>query len=227
MPSSGSTSAISFRDRSAEAKVAQAGGQNVGWGGVFLDADNDGWVDLFRANGNDHHLFGEQSLVLRNRGDGTFEDVSRAAGDAFLRKVVGRSAAVADLWNDGRLSVVMQTVDGGPVLLRGRGAEPGHWLGLDLHGTAASPSGPRTLRPSVGARVKVVAASGAQVDEVRAGSGYLSCSDPRLHFGLGKDASAVRLEIRWPSGDVQTIENVAVDQMLRVDEPQRADGQAR
>ncbi len=217
----GKAGPVTFRDRSAEARIAEAGGQNVGWGGVFLDADLDGWPDLFRSNGNDHHLFGEQSLFARNRGDGTFEDVSRGAGEFFMRKMVGRGAAVADLWDDGNLSVVVQTVDGAPVLLRNRGGTGNHWIAFDLQG-APGAGGPRkSARQPVGARVTVTTASGTQVDEVRAGSGYLSTSDPRPHFGLGRETTGIRVEIRWPSGARQTLspDQVTPDRVIRVSEP--------
>jgi len=210
---------VAFRDRSAEAHVAQAGGQSVGWSGIFLDADDDGWVDLFRSSGNDHHLFGEPSMCLRNRGDGTFEDVSRGAGDFFMRKAVGRGAALADLDGDGGLDVVMQTVGGAPVLLRNRRPAAHHWIAFDLHGDPALGLRHKSTRAAIGARVRVKGASGTQLDEVRAGSGYLSSCDPRPHFGLGKDASAVEVEILWPSGTRQTLSKVTPDRIVRVDEP--------
>jgi len=223
----GAKATVAFRDRSAETRIAQAGGQSVGWGGLFLDADDDGWVDLFRSSGNDHHLFGEQSVLLRNRGDGTFEDVSRETGEFFLRKAVGRSAAVLDLDADGALDVVMQTVGGPPVLLRNRSRAGNHWIAFDLRGDATTGVGPRSTRSAIGARVRVTTASGTQLDEVRAGSGYLSTSDPRPHFGLGKDAQGVEVEILWPSGTRQTLSNVAPDRIVRVDEPPRAQADVR
>ncbi len=218
----GDRAMATFRDRSAEAHVAEAGGQSVGWGGLFLDADDDGWVDLFRSSGNDHHLFGEQSMCLRNRGDGTFEDVSRGAGEFFLRKAVGRSAAAADLDDDGDVDVVMQTVGGPPVLLRNARAAGNHWIAFDLRGDPARGLAHKSTRAAIGARIRVTTASGTQLDEVRAGSGYLSCSDPRPHFGLGRDATVADVEILWPSGTRQTLHRLAVDRVVRVEEPDPA-----
>ncbi len=212
----GTAATVAFRDRSAEARVAGTAAQNVGWGGLFLDADDDGWPDLFRSNGDDHHLFAEQSTLLANRGGGTFADVSREAGDFFLSKRVGRGAAVADLWNEGKQSIVMQTADGSPVLLRNRRPDGPHWLQLDLQGDPKAGPKAKSTRAAVGARVLVTGASGVETDEVRAGSGYLSTSDPRLHFGLGADAGPVKVEVVWPSGARQTIPGVAVDRIVKV-----------
>ena len=222
----GSAAAV-FRDRSAQAHVAQAGGQSVGWGGVFLDADNDGWPDLFRSSGNDHHLFGEASMCLHNRGDGTFEDVSRTAGEFFLRKYVGRAATTVDLDGDGGMDLVMTTVDAAPVLLRNRGGEGRHWIAFELVGDPSRGGARKSTRSAIGARVRVTSASGTSFDEVRAGSGYLSSADPRPHFGLGADAGPVSVEIRWPSGTRQNLTAVAPDRIVRVEEPARAPSEER
>lgn len=207
---------VAFRDRSAEARVAESGAQNVGWGGIFLDADDDGWPDLFRCNGDDHHLFAEQSLLLRNRGDGTFADVSLEAGPFFRTKCVGRGAAVADLWNEGKSSLVLQTALGPPAVLKNRSDTGTHWVTIALVGDPRAGTDRRSTRSAVGARVTVTTASGKQIDEARAGSGYLSTFDPRLHFGLGPDAGPVTVEILWPSGARQALSGVAVDRILRV-----------
>ena len=158
-------------------------------------------------------------MCLRNRGDGTFEDVSRAAGEFFLRKAVGRGAAAGDLDGDGDVDVVMTTVGGRPVVLRNRRDPSRHWIAFDLRGDPSLGLARKSTRAAIGARVQVRNASGAQLDEVRAGSGYLSTSDPRPHFGLGADATPVDVEILWPSGTRQTLTKVAPDRVVHVDEP--------
>ena len=208
---------VTFRDRSAETGLAEAGGQSVGWSGHFLDADLDGRLDLVRTAGNDHHLFGEPLFLLRNRGDRAFEDVSRTAGPVFSRKLVARGAATAGLWNDGRLGLVVTMADGPAVVLRDTSTTGNHALALALVGRPSAGAGPKSTRAAVGARVRVTTPERTQTFEVRAGEGYLSSSDPRVHVGLGAATSAT-VEVRWPSGRVQTL-TCEAGRVHRVEEP--------
>jgi enediyne biosynthesis protein E4 len=194
-----------------------------GWGTKFLDYDNDGWKDLFVAQG--HVLdqvqleqpdvrYLEPMLMLRNC-KGRFADVSAQSGQPFLVPRAGRGAAVGDLDNDGRLEIVVNCNDEPAVVLHSEGGPPNHWLIVDTRGTVSN-------RDGIGTVIRVVSESGAeQYGTVNTAGSYLSASDKRVHFGLGADRRIRLLELTWPSGSVQRIEDIAADQVLRVQEPQR------
>ncbi|MGH9751134.1 MAG: CRTAC1 family protein, partial [Candidatus Polarisedimenticolia bacterium] len=198
-----------FLDVSMALGVGAATFPTLGWGTGFLDHDNDGDLDLFVANG---HVFPmidraglgttwkQKNLLLRNDG-GRFTDVSAASGPGFEELHSARGAAFGDLDDDGDLDVVVNNIDEPPALLRNDGGNGGSWIALRLRG--APPN-----RTAVGARAVVIAGGLRQTAEVRAGSSHNSCSDPRLHFGLGKAARADRVEIRWRSGRTQVLENL-------------------
>jgi enediyne biosynthesis protein E4 len=184
----------------------------VGWGGAFLDMDNDGDPDLFIANGDAFKLEGDYGLLLENQGQGKFADASVKGGTFFRQKVNGRGNAVLDFDNDGRLDMVITALADRPFLLHNRCPSKNHWLKLALEGT-------RSNRSGYGALISVTAGGRKLRSEAMCSTGFLSQGDPRPHFGLGAQARVEQVEIRWPSGCLQTLTNVASDQILKVREP--------
>jgi enediyne biosynthesis protein E4 len=177
--------------------------------------------DLLSAQGHDLDTvelnypqlhYKEPLLLAKNMGKGTFTDVSSQSGDIFKERWVGRGMAVGDLKNDGKLDAVVTTNGGPAYVLRNETATQNHWLTLLLVGHKSN-------RDAIGAEVKVTTPHGAQYWTVSTAGSYLSSNDKRAHFGLGADASASAIEIRWPSGILQTLQNVAGDRVMKVDEP--------
>jgi hypothetical protein len=192
----------------------------LGWGTGFVDLDNDGWKDLFFVHGHVypevdvHHLderYAQRNLVFRNRGDGTFGDVTAAAGAAMAQKRVGRGAAFGDYDNDGRVDVVITNVNDGVVLLHNESPPDNNWLTLKLVGH-------RSNRDGIGARITAQLGSTKLVHEIHGGGSYLSQSDLRAHFGLGKAEVVPSLEIRWPSGTIDRVDRVRANQFVVVEE---------
>ena len=191
-----------------------------GWGIRFLDCDLDGWKDLLIAQGHDLDTiqltfpnlhYREPMLLARNNGK-EFVDVSASAGSIFQQAWVGRGLAIGDIDNDGRLDAVVTTNDGPAYVLHNETPAHNHWLILQLRGHTSN-------RDAIGAVVKVVTPQGAQFATVTTAGSYLSSSDKRLHLGLGMETSVKSLEIRWPSGLRQVLENVRADQIVQIDEP--------
>jgi len=191
-----------------------------GWGVRLLDYDNDGRKDLLIAQGHDldtieltfpNLRYREPMLLAHNTGHG-FAEVSAEAGSVFREAWVGRGMAVGDIDNDGRLDAVVTTNDGPLYVLRNETVTTNHWLILNLVGHKSD-------RDAIGAEVQVLTAKGLQMATVTTAGSYLSSSDKRVHFGLGKESVVQTIEIRWPSGICQTLKNVSGDQILRVDEP--------
>ena len=190
-----------------------------GWSLHFVDYDNAGRKDLLIAQGHDldtveksypHLRYREPMMLLRNVG-GRFVDVSSMSGNVFHEAWVGRGMAIGDIDNDGRIDAVVST-NGGPVhVLHNETPTSNHWLTLKLVGHKSN-------RDGIGAVIKVTTAEGSQWVTVSSGGGYLSSNDLRAHFGLGSEARAQRVEICWPSGIVQTFQDLAGDRILRVDE---------
>ena len=204
-----------FIDTTADAGIARVAGQYVGWGDAFLDFDNDGWKDLFIVNGGLHWLIPMEDSLLHNNGNGTFTDISDESGSYFRTKKVGRGACFADYDNDGYIDAFIVVLGGKGILLHAKppvGSARNHWLTLKLTGTKSN-------RDGFGARIEAVAGDLRQMVENVPQSGYLSQHDPRPHFGLGSHTQVDRLTIHWPSGTVQTLENVKADQILQVTEP--------
>ena len=194
--------------------------QYLGWGTMFFDFDNDGWPDLILANGHvypevdKYHLgsnYPEPKVLYRNNGNGTFTDISAEAGPGINAVASSRGLAVGDLWNDGRLAVVITNMNAKPSLLVNDVHSSNHWLALKLIGT-------RSNRDAIGARITVKAGKRIWVDEVRSGSSYNSSSDMRAHFGLGAIAKIDSLQIRWPSGLVETFADIKPDAINTVKE---------
>jgi hypothetical protein len=194
----------------------------LGFGAAFLDFDNDGWKDIFLANGHVYaqlagrklHLTYEQPRILyQNTGKARFVDVSAKSGPGITASHVGRGCAFGDLDNDGDLEIVVNNQDAAPSVLRNDGGNRNNSLSIKCVGT-------RSNRSAIGARVRVTAAGRDQIDEVMSGSSYYSHNDLRLHFGLGAAANVDRIEIRWPSGASETLKNVAANQFITVREGQ-------
>lgn len=195
-----------------------------GWSVRFFDYDNDGWKDLLIAQGHDLDTieksfpqlrYKEPLMLVRNTGK-KFVNVSEISSEVFHEAWVGRGMAIGDIDNDGRIDVVVST-NGGPAhLLHNITETNNHWITLRLIGHKSN-------RDAIGARVKIVTAQGSQWGTVTTSSGYLSASDPRLHFGLGPDTQVQRIEICWPSGIQQILTNEQSDRQLTVEEPANSD----
>ena len=203
----------SFTDVSYAAGIAHSTWPYVGWGDAFVDLDNSGWPDLFLVNGHVYpqvdsaHLlskYREPKLLFQNQRDGTFKDVSKLAGEAIQIPQVSRGLAVGDLFNDGREDLVIENLEGGPMILRPESAPRNHWISFQFAGTKSN-------RLALNTRVHVFAGDLAQMDEVRSGGSYMSQNDLRLHFGLGEHRQADRVEITWPAGESETFTNLAAD----------------
>jgi enediyne biosynthesis protein E4 len=209
----------SFRDVTNQSGVGGATLAFAGWSTRFFDYDNDGWKDLFVAQSHvmdtiektaPNLRYMQPPLLLRNQA-GHFNRVS--PGEAFRKEWAGRGAAFGDLDNDGDVDVVVSNAGQYAYVLRNDGGNRNQWLGIATNGTKSN-------RDGIGARVKVMSASGlTQYFTVNTAVGYLSASDKRLIVGLGSDATAKLVEIRWPSGTIQRLENVKAGQFLRVTEP--------
>jgi enediyne biosynthesis protein E4 len=186
----------------------------------FLDYDNDGWTDVCQANGamlDNIHLYHtevtykEPMLMFRNLGHGKFEKVSEQLGSDFVRPSAGRGLAAADFDNDGDLDLAVNNRGEYPELLRNDGGNANHWLEVFLIGTKSN-------RDGVGATLKLTSEGFVQTKQREGGAGYMSASDPRIHFGLGQRRLIESLEITWPSGTVEKFTNVPIDQIITVKE---------
>jgi hypothetical protein len=183
----------------------------VGWGTGFFDLDNDGWLDIFIANGHVYPQmdtisggtpFRQPMQLFHNKRNGTFENVSKVL--AGIPDESRRGVAFGDLNNDGNVDIVVLNIDGPPTLLINQGGNSNHRVLFKLVGTKSN-------KMAIGARVTVTAGKLVQFDEIRAGGSYLSQNDPRLHFGLGAEATMDQVEIRWPNGNVETLKDVPAD----------------
>jgi enediyne biosynthesis protein E4 len=208
----------SFRYTSPGAKIVQLSEHFSGWSNGFVDYDNDGWKDIFSANGDVDNLIPsseQHDTMFENEGGKAFIDVSREMGEDFLRIGYQRGSAFADLNNDGFMDLVVTSLNQKPRILLNSADNGNHWLLMKLVGH-------RTNRDAIGAKVKVTTASGRTFyNHVTGSVGFLSTSDLRLHFGLGSDTVATTIEIHWPSGVVQTIRDIPGDKILKVDEPDK------
>ncbi|MCL4178041.1 MAG: VCBS repeat-containing protein [Verrucomicrobia bacterium] len=198
-----------FRDATAQSNLALLCGQYTGWGGLLNDYDNDGYPDLFIANGDPHHLYIEESVMARWDGKSRFIDMARQSGDFFNRKYVGRGAAFADFDNDGDLDILMNVLDDTPRLLRNDGGNRRNWLKV-------VPVRADTGRVALGGTVTVKANALTMIQPVIGVNGYLTSSDPRPHFGLGDATRAERVEVVWPDGSKRVLEHVPANQVLTV-----------
>ena len=208
-----------WQHRAAQSGIAPMMGQYAGWGAVLFDYDNDGWLDVFTAHGDAHHEYVQEATLARNKGDGTFEDVSTRSGKYFQEKYVGRGVAWADFDNDGDVDLLVVNLNDYAKLLRNDGGNRRNWLSVE-----ALLKFPTGTRLAIGARVTVVTGSLRQIEDVNPVRGYLSQGDPRLNFGLGNANYADSVEIRWPDGAVEKLEKVKANQFLKLAHPARVSG---
>jgi hypothetical protein len=187
--------------------------QYLGWGVMFLDFDNDGWPDLFLVNGHvypevdSQHLgsnFREPRILYHNNGNGTFTDISAAAGPGITTVSSSRGLAIGDLWNDGRISAVVSNMNALPSLLVNDVRNGNHWIAFRTIGVKSN-------RDGIGAKITLKVGALALVDEVRSGSSFMSNNDMRVHFGLGASAKIDGVQVRWPSGLLEEFGNLSTD----------------
>jgi len=211
----------SFNYVSQETGIGKMTLLHSGWGVRFFDYDNDGWKDLMIAQGHDLDTieltaptlrYREHLLLAHNDHGKGFTDVSSESGEVFQQSWVGRGLAIGDLDNDGRLDAVVTTNDGPAYVLHNEIQTNNHWLLLKLVGHKSN-------RDAIGSQIKIVTGDGPQYAMVTTAASYLSSSDKRVHFGLGKQTQVSTIEIRWPSGITQTLKDLHADQILQIDEP--------
>jgi len=193
----------------------------VAWGCSFVDYDNDGWPDIVQVNGHiypeiDKYDFGETfknpRLIYKNLGNGRFQDVSSEAGPGISARFSSRGAAFGDYDNDGDVDVLVLNMNDRPSLLRNDGGSRQNWIKIKLVGTKCN-------RTAIGARVRVLTGSHAQMDEVHSGTSVMSQSDLRLHFGLGRAESVDLIEVKWPTTQkVERFTNVKANQIITIRE---------
>ncbi len=209
---------MNFTDVSTEAGLVRPTAPFVGWGDAFFDVDNDGWVDFMQVNGHVYPQvdtrdigtkYREPKLLFLNQRSGTFQDISLTASPALQIPQVSRGLAVGDLFNDGHLELVVENIEGGPMILRTIDSEENHWIGFELANAKGN-------RLALNARVRFVAGDLSQLGEVQSGGSYLSQNDLRLHFGLGKHDKVESVEITWPSGERETLNNLPADHIYSI-----------
>jgi hypothetical protein len=192
----------------------------LGWGTMFADVDNHGFPDLLLVNGHVYPevdaaklgaTFRERRFFYRNLGQGKFKDFSITSGPGLQTPQSGRGLAIADLWNDGRLSAIVNNLSDLPMLLVNEAKNENHWLGVRLVGTRSNASG-------IGAKITVIGSKRHWVDEVRSGSSYNSSSDLRAHFGLGLEQSIHTIEVRWVGGGTERFSIDGIDRILTLTE---------
>jgi hypothetical protein len=211
-----------FTDISPEMGIAEITYPFLSWGTEFIDYDNDGWKDILSVSGHvypqvDHHdwgmTFAERPLLFHNLNHGKkFAAVPAVEGTGLADVIPARGAAFGDLFNDGKIDVVINNVDGPPVLLRNVNPDHHHWVELKLIG------GPYSPRDAVGATAYLMAPGLRQRGDVLSGGSYLSSNDMRVHFGLGDAAAVNALEIHWPSGTVEKLRLPSVDRIFTITE---------
>lgn len=202
-----------FVDLSYQAGIAIPSGQYAGWGSSFVDYDNNMDLDIFKINGEIQHLHGQEDQVFKYMQGRKFEDVSLTLGPYFQEENVGRGAAFGDIDNDGDIDVFISNLGDRFTLLRNDKGNENNWILINLVGSTSN-------RDGIGAKVKVVAGGKVQTTEKTSAGGYLSQNDPRIHFGLAENTLIEQIEVRWPSGIVQTLENVDANQILTIREEQ-------
>jgi enediyne biosynthesis protein E4 len=210
---------LSFTDVSAEAGIADVSLPYLSWGDGFLDYDRDGRADIFIVNGpvypqvDDHDWgtsFAEKPLLFHNIDGTRLSQVDAVRGSGLADVITGRGAAFGDLFNDGRIDVVINNLEGPPTLLRNVLKNENHWIELKLIGGAKVP------RDAIGARVLLVACGRSRRGDVLSGGSFASSSDPRVFFGLGACTSISSLEIIWPDGDKQEIIVELIDAIVTI-----------
>jgi len=212
---------LMFTDASYASGIARVMGPYVGWGTAFFDYDNDGWPDLIVVNGHVYpqvdqievgSKYAQRILLFHNNGNGTFSEVAAQTGEALMVPRVSRGAAFGDIDNDGDIDVVINNLNGKPTILRNDGGNRrNNWITIKTVGVGRN-------RDALGTRLKVVSGDLVQWDEVHSGGSYLSASDLRLHYGLGKHKQVDLIEVHWSDGHIETVRNVEANQFLTVEE---------
>jgi hypothetical protein len=192
----------------------------LGWGCGFVDFDNDSWLDIFLVNG---HVYPEvekleteagypqRKVLYQNLGNGNFKDITEQIGGVLLEPLASRGSAFGDFDNDGDVDIIINPVNDRPVLLRTDSKTNNNWISIKVTGTKSN-------RTGIGARIKIVTDGRTQIDEVRSGGSYYSQNDLRIHFGLARAAKIKTIEVRWPGGIIDTLNDVAVNQVIHVKE---------
>jgi enediyne biosynthesis protein E4 len=211
---------MSFTDISMASGIAKGTRGYVGWGDAFVDFENDGWVDYFQVNGHVYPqvdiahskvTYFEPKLLFLNQRDGTFQDVSKLAGDAIQIPQVSRGMAVGDLFNDGKLEAVVENLVGRPMILRPEGGPRNHWISFQFEGVKSN-------RLALNARVRATAGDLVQLGEVISSGSYLSQNDLRIHFGLGDHERVDKAKVFWPDGRVEMLTDLVADRFYSVRE---------
>lgn len=196
--------------------------ETTGNGVAIFDYDNDGWPDIVQANGamvdnvalyHSEVTYKEPLLMFHNTGNGHFEKVSDSLGPDFVNPIAGRGLATADFFNDGAVGFAVVCRGDYPELMHNNVNNGNHWLEVLLIGTKSN-------RDGIGAELKLSAQGFTRVEQAKGGSSYMSASDPRIHFGLGKHTKIDSLVIAWPSGQIDKLSNVPIDQIVAVKEGQ-------
>jgi hypothetical protein len=209
-----------FVDATVQTGIGLTAKTMSGWGNGIFDFDNDGHKDLFTANSHvsenielyRHYKYKLPNSIFQNLGNGSFLDVTAQAGLAVNRPAVHRGCAFGDLNNDGKVDVVVSIIGEKPEVLFNTSPTTSHWVLIQVEGKKSN-------RDGIGTQIKLTGQSGAvQYNHVTTSVGYASSSDKRVHFGLGKDTRIRELELRWPSGKVQVLKNVGVDQVIKIRE---------
>ncbi len=208
-----------FTDIGYKMGIAEVTIQFLGWGAASIDYDNDGWLDIFAANGHVYPFsdksdwgttYAQRPLVFHNLKGEKFELIPPVKGTGLAGLFTARGAAFGDLFNDGKIDVVLNQIDRTPVLLRNVSEDGNHWVALRLIG------GPKSPRDAIGATVYLRAGGVRQRQDIIAGGSYASSNDPRPHFGLGKSTSVDDVEIHWPSGTIDKLQNLAPNRIHTV-----------
>jgi hypothetical protein len=211
---------MNFSDVSYPSGIAASTTHYVSWGDAFLDFDNDGWIDLVMVNGHVYPQvdsgeagarYQEPGLLFLNLRNGKFKDISKLVGPALQVPRVSRGVATGDLFNDGRIDIVIENLKGGPTILQPQGGPSNHWISFELVGNKSN-------RLALNARVRTTAGDLVQTGEVLSGGSYLSQNDLRIHFGLGGRERVDKVEIFWPTGKTETLTNLAADHFYEVKE---------
>ena len=210
-----------FEDETGPSGIRGLAMRLTGWGTGIFDFDNDSWKDIFTCNAaildNSEYVDGipykMRNTIVRNLGNGKFEDVSGTAGKDFQHAAAHRGAAFGDLNNDGRIDIITNSLGAEPEIFINRTQNGHHWLLVELEGT-------RSNRDGLGAKIAIIAGGKSQYNHATTSVGYGSSSDRRVHFGLGTESRVETLEVVWPSGARQSFRDVEADQILKIKEPQ-------
>ena len=209
---------MNFTDFSYASGMAPITTPYVGWGDGFFDFDNDGWLDLFMVNGHVYpqvdsidirSKYREPKLLFLNQHNGTFKNISSLAGTAIQIPQVSRGTAFGDLFNDGHIDIVVENLKGQPMILHPQGGPNNHWISFELQGTKSN-------RLALNARIRITSEGQGQTGEVLSSGSYLSQNDLRIHFGLASATKVDSVEIRWPSGTVDSLKDLPADKFYNV-----------